>query len=151
MKKAVCVLKSVDNNKLKGYVIFEEKNKITEIKYKIINIPNGKHGFHIHEKGNLMEGCKSLCSHFNPYKKEHGDLNDNNSHVGDLGNIIVENNKSENIIKSKYMLLTGDTNVLGRSVVVHEKEDDLGKGKNKDSKKTGNAGSRICCGIIGHF
>ena len=27
---------------------------------------NAKHGFHIHEMGDLREGCKSLSSHYNP-------------------------------------------------------------------------------------
>lgn len=47
------------------------------------------------------------------------------------------------------MSLFGEYSVVGRSVVVHAKEDDLGEGGHADSLTTGNSGARVACGVIG--
>ena len=47
------------------------------------------------------------------------------------------------------LTLNGPNHILGRSVNVHVGEDDLGRGGHVLSKKTGNAGGRIGCGVIG--
>lgn len=52
-------------------------------------------------------------------------------------------------ITDSIALLDGKDNVMHRAVVIHEKADDLGKGGDEGSKKTGNAGARIACGVIG--
>ena len=149
--KAIAV---IDNKKCKGTIEFHERPISEEIKIIISleNLKEGKHGFHIHETGNLSDGCKSCCAHFNPTKKVHGGPNDTIRHIGDLGNITA--NKygkcNETFYDSKIKLRGYKYNIIGRSLVIHEKEDDLGKGNDKESLKTGNAGSRIGCAVIGY-
>jgi len=70
--------------------------------------------------------------------------------VGDLGNVVVkEDGEADFTIDDKLVSLFGDHTVLGRAVVVHADEDDLGRGNASDSKTTGHAGGRLACGIIG--
>ena len=54
-------------------------------------------------------------------------------------------------MRDKLIRLRGKYSVIGRSIVIHQKEDDLGNGNDAESLKTGNAGKRIACGIIGHY
>lgn len=83
-------------------------------------------------------------------QRTHGAPNASNRHVGDLGNIdanaegVAYVNITDNLIA-----LSGETNIIGRAVVVHAGEDDLGLGENEDSLVTGNAGGRVACGVIG--
>ena len=80
----ICVF----NSNIEGYVEFiQEEKKDTIININLTNVPQGKHGFHIHEAGDLTENCSSLCAHYNPKNKNHGGPNDKERHVGDLGNI----------------------------------------------------------------
>lgn len=148
--EAVCVL----NDKVWGDIVFKsQKDNSTKVIINISGLTPGKHGFHIHEYGDLREGCSSLCSHFNPFNQVHGGRDSVKRHVGDLGNIIADKNgKCKMTFIDKRIKLKGRCNIIGRSVVIHEKEDDLGKGKGdkkEESLKTGNAGARIACGVIG--
>ena len=164
----ICVLTSDVNisGTIKFYQIYNEDTKKyvdVVIKLNINGLSPGKHGFHIHEAGDLSESCQSACAHFNPHGKNHGGPDNKERHVGDLGNIIV--NKSGKIVNSIFtdskIKLKGINSIIGRSIVIHDKEDDLGLGgiKNgkivnkkvyKESLKTGNAGKRIACGVIGY-
>merc|ERR1712241_478449 len=108
---------------------------------------NPLHGFHIHEFGDLSNGCKSCGGHFNPYEKNHGGPASEDRHVGDLGNINVgSNGESIVFISDNQVKLTGgpEFSVAGRSIVIHENEDDLGA----SGDASGNAGARLKCCVI---
>eukprot|EP00746_Dinoflagellata_sp_MGD_P010605 gnl/MRDRNA2_/MRDRNA2_121926_c0_seq1.p1 gnl/MRDRNA2_/MRDRNA2_121926_c0~~gnl/MRDRNA2_/MRDRNA2_121926_c0_seq1.p1 ORF type:complete len:278 (+),score=47.32 gnl/MRDRNA2_/MRDRNA2_121926_c0_seq1:80-913(+) len=133
-----------------------------EIEWKITGGgKEGLHGFHIHETSDFSNGCASAGPHYNPFNKLHGAPEDEERHVGSLGNIKVDGKgKSSGSMKDRQVKLFGPTTCVGRSVMVHADEDDLGLGDNSKanepgppqngfvSKITGNAGARIACGEI---
>ncbi|CAD5224666.1 unnamed protein product [Bursaphelenchus okinawaensis] len=123
-----------------------DKLKITG---KLTGLPQGKHGFHVHEKSDLTNKCLNTGGHFNPFKKNHGAPTDTERHVGDFGNLDVGADGTVTLNFEDHLAsLQGETNVLNHAVVIHEKADDLGKGGDEGSLKTGNAGARIACGLI---
>ncbi|EJD50680.1 Cu/Zn superoxide dismutase [Auricularia subglabra TFB-10046 SS5] len=106
-------------------------------------------GFHVHQFGDISDGCAGAGAHFNPFGRNHGAPNDKDRHVGDLGNVLVSEDGTVDLkIEDSQLTLNGPYSILGRAIVVHDGTDDLGRGGNPDSKKTGNAGGRDACGII---
>jgi Cu/Zn superoxide dismutase len=76
----------INSGKIQGTVVFTQKEEHTSIRIDVKGLKkNAKHGFHIHETGDLREGCKSCCAHYNPDNTEHAGLE--GGHAGDLGNI----------------------------------------------------------------
>ena len=135
------------HGKVKGTIILKDTKRGLKIICDLKNISEGFHGFHVHQFGDISDKANSLGGHYNPENKNHGGLSSKNRHKGDFGNLIANKN---NIVKYNFYVKDLKVNeLLGRSLVIHEKKDDLGLGLNNESKKTGNSGKRIGYGIIG--
>ena len=82
------------------------------------------------------------------FKVKHGDKGAEVRHVGDLGNVVVEGNSVTIDITDSYPNLYNFPTVVGRAIVIHGGEDDLGQGGDAGSEASGNAGPRLqCCTI----
>ena len=159
---AVAVMAPNDNG-VTGVVHFEDTGNGVLIKYNIRGLANGEHGFHIHEYGDLTDGCQSACAHFNPFGTTHGGLDSEERHEGDLGNIISKAGTAQGSLQAQTLSLDPQsiTFIVGRMIIVHQDRDDLGLGGlnpagevvdekvHAESLKTGNAGKRMACGVIG--
>uniref|UniRef100_A0A667ZY99 Superoxide dismutase [Cu-Zn] n=1 Tax=Myripristis murdjan TaxID=586833 RepID=A0A667ZY99_9TELE len=97
---------------------------------------------HIHQYGDLSQGCDSTGGHYNPHNVNHP------NHPGDFGNFMPQQGRINEVIDSEATLF-GGLSVIGRAVVVHEKMDDLGRGGDAGSLLHGNAGRRLGCCVIG--
>lgn len=147
---ASCVL--VGGGGVSGVVTMWQTKRTEDITVEVTvaGLEPGEHGFHIHELGSLDGGCGSSGSHYNPFGKNHGAPYDEDRHVGDLGNIVAnEEGVAVATITDRLVKLSGETSVIGRAIVVHADRDDLGRGGFPDSLTTGHAGARVACGVIG--
>ena len=135
---------------IKGEVVAHDTPKGLVLIATITALPEGLHGFHIHKAGDMRgEGCNGLCEHYDVGNHVHGGppTSKNERHTGDLGNI-----RGGKPIRKRYLLRDTTVKELwGRSIIIHEGEDDLGKGKEEDSSTTGHSGKRMGCAIFGRI
>lgn len=113
----------------------------------LTGIEQGTHAVHLHTTGSC-EGPNftSAGGHLNPGGMQHGTSNPAGPHMGDLPNVEISGRGTGsftavlrgNADQVMNALLDAD----GSAVVVHEDEDDY------LTDPTGNAGSRIACGVV---
>lgn len=131
IQNGICLL-NFKKQSSKGLVYFYTMNDKTNafVLLKGISTKYGTlKGFHIHECGDLTDVCTSACAHYNPLGDGHGDMYSIDRHYGDLGNLKID--ESGHAILNLYDLPIALKDVVGRSIVLHEGEDDLGKGKER--------------------
>ncbi|MYD17077.1 MAG: superoxide dismutase family protein [Chloroflexi bacterium] len=115
------------------------------IQARLTGVPEGWHGFHIHETGSCAPDFSAAGGHYNPTGIGHGVLHEDGHHPGDTVNIYAHADGVANA--DQYTVdatLGAGTATLfdadGSAIIVHEAPDSYGADPA--------AGARIACGVI---
>jgi Cu-Zn family superoxide dismutase len=143
--KAQANLASTKGNTATGTVQFAQSGDKLTVSGKVTGLTPGKHGFHVHEKGDCKsDDGMSAGGHFNPDNKPHGGPDSAERHAGDLGNITADESgvAKFSIETTGITVEPGPNSIIGKGVIVHKDPDDL------KSQPAGNAGARVACGVV---
>lgn len=131
-----------------GTVNFKEDNgKVKmELELTIPKMANHSVAVHIHEHGDCGDMGKGAHGHWNPTNEAHGKWGTAPFHRGDIGNVKLDGEgKGKMELETDLWTISGSDstkNILNKAIIVHGGEDDF------TSQPSGNAGSRIGCGVI---
>jgi Cu-Zn family superoxide dismutase len=145
IKRVLAVITPTKGNSMHGVVTFEEVDNGVRIIANLTGLTPGKHGFHIHEFGDISSDVGSSAGgHFNPTGMSHNMPTSKKRHAGDMGNIEADSSGNAHLDYIDHVMkLNGQYSIIGHAVIVHEKEDDF------KTQPTGNAGARVGYGVIG--
>lgn len=103
-----------------------------------ISVPGSSnfYAMHIHESGDCSDHFSHTGLHYNPGNTAHPD------HAGDMPPLLGNQGYAFSVFYDKRFTLQ---DIIGRSVIIHEKPDDF------TSQPAGNAGNKIGCGRIERF
>jgi superoxide dismutase, Cu-Zn family len=138
---------TVPDTTLTGTAEFSQQNGKVKLVLNIacIKMANKSVAVHLHEMGDCGDMGKMAHGHWNPTNKQHGKWGSASFHLGDIGNVSLDaTGKGMLEMETDLWTIGGDStsNILNRSVIVHGGVDDF------TTQPTGNAGSRIGCGVI---
>ncbi len=131
-----------------GTARFTQAGSVVRILVEAKGLPPGPHAVHVHAVGKCdPPDFASAGPHFNPLNKQHGALNPQGSHAGDLPNLTVapDGNGRMETTTGQLTLGSGPASVWdadGSALVVHASPDDF------KTDPTGNSGGRIACGVL---
>src|SRR3546814_4510119 len=127
-----------------GTVELSQLQNGTLVVAKLTGLPEGAHGFHVHETGTCEPPFASAGGHFNPASAKHGFGAEGGPHAGDMPNIHVPSSGELTIEVFNANLEAGDTllDSDGAAIVIHEGPDDYA------SDPSGHSGDRHACGVI---
>ena len=149
---AIAVILPTTGNETAGIVTFTAINGRVKVVADISGLTPGKHGFHIHEFGDISDSANAMSTggHYDPAgTHRHAPVDadrpdDLPHHAGDMGNLVADSaGKAHLETTLQGVSLMGPENpIVGRAVIIHAKSDDGGQ-------PVGNAGGRVGQGVIG--
>lgn len=143
---ATAQLKATKGSKTIGEATFEQVGDKVHVAIFVQGLkPGQEHGLHIHEVGDCSSGDgMSTKGHFNSMGKPHGHQGSSERHAGDLPSLKANKRGRANVQVDLDIisLMPGPTSIIGRGLIVHAMPDDY------KTQPTGNAGTRIACGVI---
>ena len=119
----------IRGEKIRGTVRFCPQGQGIWVEAEVCGLSDGFHGFHIH----AGDDCKNAGTHFNPTGAAHPD------HAGDLLPLLSCGGKACMAFWTGRLALR---EVIGKTVVIHEKRDDF------TTQPSGDSGAMIACGVI---
>src|SRR5439155_26073181 len=124
-------------------VYFIKVSDGVRVEGEVTGLKPGKHGFHVHEKGDCSApDASSAGSHYNPSGMPHGEPGAAKRHAGDFGNIEANAGGIARFSMVDHTItVEGPNSVIGHGLIVHANPDDF-------SQPVGNAGPRVACGVI---
>jgi Cu-Zn family superoxide dismutase len=143
--KATTKLEPTKGNTANGTVTFTQKGDKVVVDARVAGLAPGSHGFHIHEKGDCSSGDgMSAGGHFNPRGKPHAMPSTADRHAGDLPMLVADAAGNATLVVELDVIAIGggDTDIVGRGLIVHKDPDDF------KTQPTGNSGARVACGVI---
>lgn len=109
-------------------------------------VPAGTYGAHVHMVGQCdAPRFTSAGAHWNPTSRQHGRLNPQGSHHGDLPNLLVAPDGRGRLSAALQGAFDGAGGLMdadGAALVVHARPDD------ELTDPTGNSGDRIACAVL---
>lgn len=138
---------TVPDTTLSGTAEFMQENGKVKMILNItcLTMANKSVAVHLHEMGDCGDMGKMAHGHWNPTNQQHGKWGSGSFHSGDIGNVSLDAAGKGTLVMETDLWSMGGaekTNILNRSVIVHSGVDDF------TTQPTGNAGSRIGCGVI---
>ena len=124
-----------------GEVVFQDTDYGLLVMPNLQGLPQGIHGFHVHEHPNCGHMAMDAGSHFDPQQTEHHLGPYGKGHLGDLPALSVDHtgHASQSILAPRLKV----KDLKGHALVIHSGGDNY-----QDIPKLGGGGARIACGVI---